>query len=306
MSCLTLKLLLVGTLTVWTHSIRQRVSNVSWTSWTIREPTRVRLYFGSDLFTAHDACSDGHRAKKAKTDAAKFPGISNNRELQRLHDGSPPPWYPKQQSVWEHAIRHVSHIDLKERQSPRRFALPPVHLFWCTSEQNQRTYYYHFLILRNEFLLCTKGDLPSLTTDEWRSILGNTYWKSMWPRPNPGDAGSLNFDPLRFWIHGGPLFFGDKMSADVISGHDVASVLYCRCEVQMNTADDDEVRQTVLYHLNMSQASAEIEEMDRLQFPLDYERWSQDRQSAIADMTDMWGPIRDGGVILKFFADKKA
>jgi len=143
-------------------------------------------------------------------------------------------------------------------------------------------------------------------TEEWRSILGNTYWKFMWPRPNPGDVGSSNFDLLQFWVHGGPLFFGDQMSAEVISGRDVASVLYCRCEVKMDTADDDKVRQTVLYHLNMSQASAEIEEMDRLQFPLDYERRMQDRWSAITDMMDMWGPIRDGGVNSGFFADKKA
>ncbi len=143
-------------------------------------------------------------------------------------------------------------------------------------------------------------------TDEWQSVLGNTYWKSMWPRPNPGDAGSSNFDPAQFWIRGGPLFFGEDISAKVVSGRDVASVLYCRCEVQMDTADDDEIRQTVLYHLNMSHAYAEIKEMDRLQFGSDYTIRSQGRMSAIHGMTDMWGPIRDGGVISDFFADKKA
>ena len=203
-------------------------------------------------------------------------------------------------------MNHVSHVGLKERQAPRRFALPPVHLFWGASEQNQRTYYYHFLILRDEFARRAGGDLPGLTTEEWRSVLGNTYWKSMWPRPNPGDAGSSNFDPLQFWIHGGPLFFGDETNVQVISGCDVTSILRCRCEVQMDTADDNEVRQTVLYHLNMYQASAEIREMDLLQFPLGDKRRSQGRWSAISDMTDMWGPIRNGGVLSEFFADKKA
>src|SRR6266566_1217303 len=87
----------------------------------------------------------------------------------------------------------------------------------------------------------------------------------MWPRPNPGDAGSSNFDPAQFWIRGGPLFFGEDISAKVVSRRDMASVLYCHCEVQMNTADDDEIRQTVLYHLNMSHAYDEIKERDRLQ-----------------------------------------
>jgi len=126
--------------------------------------------------TAHDASSDGRRAKKAKSVAAQFPGASNNRELQRLHDGRlPPPWFPKQQSIWVQAMAHVSHVDLKEGQSPRRFALPPLHLFWGASEQNQRTYYYHILVLWDEFSLRTQANLPGLMTDEWWSVLGNTY-----------------------------------------------------------------------------------------------------------------------------------
>jgi hypothetical protein len=262
----------------------------------------------SVLITTHNASLDGRRAKRAKTIAAQFPGTSNNQELQRLHDGRPPPpWFPKQQSIWVRAMNHVSHVDLKEGQSPRRFALPPLHLFWGASEQNQRTYYYHLLVLRNEFSLRSEGDLPGLTTGEWRTVLGNTYWKSMWPRPTPDDAGSSNFDPLQFWIHGGPLFFGDKTNAEVTSGCNVTSVLRCRCEVQMDSADDDEVRQTVLYHLNMEHAAAEIREMDRLQFPLDYkERWMRGRRTAIEDMTDMWNPIRNSAVNSLFFADKKS
>jgi len=207
-------------------------------------------------------------------------------------------------------MNHVAHVDLKGGQSPRRFALPPLHLFWGASEQNQRTYYYHLLALRNQFSLRAEGrlgNLPGLTTAEWRSILSNTYWKSMWPNPNPGEVGSSNFNPARFWTKGGPLFFGDELSAEVVSGCDVFSRLHCRCEVQMDSADDDEVRQTVIYHLNMDHASAEIKEMDRLQFPLDFERrWNEGRLSAILDMTDMWGAFRNGGVKSGFFEDKKA
>src|SRR5258708_30470265 len=75
----------------------------------------------------------------------------------------------------------------------------------------------------------------------------------------------------------------------------------------MDTADDVEVRQTVLYHLNMDHMSAEIKEMDWLQFPMDFKRrWNQGRLSMILAMMDMWGPIRDGGVNTGFFKDKKA
>jgi hypothetical protein len=57
----------------------------------------------------------------------------------------------------------------------------------------------------------------------------------------------------------------------------------------------------------MDHVTAEIQEMDRLQFPLDFERrWNLGRCSTSHDMTDMWGPCRDGGVQPNFFADKKA
>jgi len=55
----------------------------------------------------------------------------------------------------------------------------------------------------------------------------------------------------------------------------------------------------------MDHALAEIKEMDRIQFLLDFEkRWIW-RWSAVQDMTDMWGPIRNGGMKSKFFEDKK-
>jgi hypothetical protein len=170
-------------------------------------------------------------------------------------------------------MNHVSFVNLKEGQSPRRFTLPPIHLFWGASEQNQRMYYHHLLILQNEFSLRAQGDLLGLTTEEWRSILGNTYWKSMWPRLNPGNVSSSNFNLAQFWIHGGPLFFGEKLSAEVTSGRDVSSVLPCCCEVEMDTANNVEVCQTILYHLNIDHASAKIKEIDCLQFPLDFKKW---------------------------------
>ena len=128
----------------------------------------------------------------------------------------------------------------------------------------------------------------------------------MWPRPNHGDKASSNYNTERFWIHGGPLFFGDDLSAEVASGRDVSSGLLCNCDVQMDTADDVLLRQTILYHLNINHAVAKIKELDRLQFQSKFQRWYQDRQSPILIMTDMWGPIRDGGVKLGFFEDKKA
>ncbi len=135
----------------------------------------------------------------------------------------------------------VSNVDLVGGQSPCRFTLPSVHLFWGATEQNQQTYYYHLLVLRQETSLHTLGNLPGLFTEEWRSVLSNKYWKSMWPGPKHEDVNLSNFDAVWFWIHGRPLFFGDELSPKVAHRHDLTSVMSCCCNVEMDTADDVEV-----------------------------------------------------------------
>jgi hypothetical protein len=117
----------------------------------------------------------GRRAKKAKIDMASLVQ-PNNKETRRLCDaGAAPDWFPGIQDIWVHAMNHISHLDLASKESPRRFALPPIHLFWGCEPQNQRIYYYHYLLLFNEIKNRPERDLQALTTQEWRSVLGNTY-----------------------------------------------------------------------------------------------------------------------------------
>jgi len=178
---------------------------------------RVRFYFHLSWspLMMHDV-SDGRRAKKAKTNLVKIPNTSNHPKLQQTQDTKPhPSWYPNQQCIWDHAMLHVNPFLLKEGQSPHCFALPPVHIFWGATEQNQKTFYYNFLVLRDQFSLRAQRNLPGLTIEQWRSVLGNAYWKSMWPKPAPG--GSFNFDPLQFWIHGGPLILVMSLAQQPLS-----------------------------------------------------------------------------------------
>src|SRR6266581_2816420 len=202
------------------------------------------------MIRTNDPCVAGRRAKRAKTDTASLLTQTNNRELRRLADaGAVPDWFPRIQGVWTQAVNHVSHLDLAPRGSPRRFALPPIHLFWGGEPPNQRIYYYHYLLLFNEIKNRPERDLPALTTQEWRSILGNTYWKKQWPTHDGNNL--LAFDPNVFWKFGGSLLFGDDRSADVNAGrYNPTSRLACRCDVQSTTADDTDIRQVVLYYLN--------------------------------------------------------
>ncbi|KAH8992144.1 hypothetical protein EDB86DRAFT_2830574 [Lactarius hatsudake] len=214
----------------------------------------------------------GRRAKKAKTIMASLATHPNNQELRRLTDaGAAPDWSPGIQEVWTHALNHVSYLNLASQVSPRRFAFPPVHLFWGGEPQNQRIYNHHYLVLFDEIKNRPERDLPALTTQEWRSILGNTYWKKQWPKHNGNNP--LTFDPKVFWKYRGSLFFGDEWSADVAAGwYNPTSRLSCHCDVQLATADDTDIRQVVVYHLNSFHMYEEIREMEHIQFLSTFEK----------------------------------
>ncbi|KAH9035246.1 hypothetical protein EDB85DRAFT_2143898 [Lactarius pseudohatsudake] len=247
----------------------------------------------------------GRMAKKARMSAASQIPRLESVELRRLTGaGTAPEWFPKTQDVWIHAMNHVSHLELASSASPRRFSLPPIHLFWGGNDENQRIYYYHFLVLRHEIRERPRRDLPPLTTSEWRSILGNSYWKRQLPKrdsPSP-DA---TFDPNVFWKYGGPLFFGDQRSVDIASGrYNITTSLPCRCDVQMTMVDDADIRQVVLYYLNSYHAFEEIKEMERIQFPTTFEKGWRGQEMYVYMIAEMWDSS-GGNTNFKFFENKK-
>ncbi|KAH8976361.1 hypothetical protein EDB86DRAFT_3097181 [Lactarius hatsudake] len=240
-----------------------------------------------DSFNPTKEVKPGRRAKRAKADVDTL--LINNPELRRLTDAGAVP---------------DCHLDLASQKSPRRFALPPVHLFWGGEPPNQRTYYYHYLLLFNEIRNRSERDLPGLTTQEWRSILGNTYWKKQWPRHDGNNP--LAFDPNVFWKYGGSLLFGDVRSADITAGrYNPTSLLSCRCDVQLATADDTDIRQVVLYNLNSFQVYEEIREIERLQFPTTFEKRWRSQYLELNQILEMWDPSGGCSVDPKFFRKKK-
>ena len=199
---------------------------------------------------------------------------------------------------------HVSHLDLASQESPCCFVLPPIHLFWGGEPENQRIYYYHYLLLFNEIKNRPERDLPALTTQEWRSILGNTYWKKQWPKHDARNPSA--FDPNMFWKYGGSLLFGGPQSADVAAGYyNPTSQLSCRCHVQLSTADDIDIRQVVLYYLNLFHMYEEIKEMVRLQFPTNFEKQWRHRTLEVNQIVEMWDPSGGSCVNADFFCNKK-
>ncbi|KAI9437866.1 hypothetical protein BJY52DRAFT_1196235 [Lactarius psammicola] len=167
------------------------------------------------------------------------------------------------------------------------------------SPLNQHIYYYHYLLLLNEIKNWPERDLPALTTQEWRSILGNTYWKKQWPIHDGNDL--LAFDPNVFWKFGGSLLFGDDWSADINVGrYNPTSRLACHCDIQLTTADDTDIRQVVLYYLNSYHVYEEIKEMERLQFPTDFKKRWRSLSIKLNQIVETWDSSRGAEVNPRF------
>ena len=101
-------------------------------------------------------------------------------------------------------MNHVGHLKLADKASHRCFTLFPIHLFWGGEPQTQRIYFYHYLLLFNEIKNRSERSLPTLSTQDWRSDLGDTYWKKQWPRPDGNNPSA--FDPDAFWKYGALVF----------------------------------------------------------------------------------------------------
>jgi hypothetical protein len=192
---------------------------------------------------------------------------------------------------------------LLPKSHPCCFILPPIHLFWGGEPQNQCIYYYHYLLLFNEIKNQPEHNLPALTTQEWRSILGNTYWKKQWPKPDRNNPSM--FDPNIFWKYSSSLLFGKQQSADVTAGcYNPTSQLACCCHVQLSTADDTDFCQVVLYYLNSFHMYVEIKEMVCLQFPTDFEKqWKH--QTYVNLIVEMWDLSGGSCINPDFFCNKK-
>ncbi|KAH9028308.1 hypothetical protein EDB85DRAFT_1892600 [Lactarius pseudohatsudake] len=226
-----------------------------------------------DSFNLTKEVKPGRRAKRAKADTDTL--LINNPELRRLTDaGAVPNWFPGIQDIWTHAMG--SHQPSRPRfakvSSPLRASSSPPLLGWNRPER----------------------DLPGLTTQEWRSILGNTYWKKQWPRHDGNNL--LAFDPNVFLEVWGLLLFGDVQSADITAGcYNPTSLLSCCCDVQLATADDTDIRQVY----------EEIREIKRLQFPTTFEKRWRSQYLELNQILEMWDPSGGCSVNPKFFRKKK-
>ncbi|KAH9167409.1 hypothetical protein EDB89DRAFT_1998092 [Lactarius sanguifluus] len=229
----------------------------------------------------------GRKAKVAKV-------TQSHLELRHLTDAAPD-WFTKPHEIWLDAMNYVKDLDFAPTVSHRRFALPPVHLFWGGSEQNQRTYYYHFFLLHQEIVSrrATERRFPGPHHPGMEvGSGGNTYWKQQWPKHDGNVSPHDNtFDPDAFWKHGGPLLFGDELSAEIAAGRfDPTSTLPCCCAVRMDTADDPDVRQAALYQLARRHLFEEIREMERLQFPDNPDNRWLFKFPTISSITRLFGP----------------
>jgi hypothetical protein len=115
---------------------------------------------------------------------------------------------------------HIDVLKMCDYGDQRAFDFPPIHLFWGPSPANQTKFYLRVLELRHELLDRFRQREVRLRGGEWRSILGDTYWKrDAMPKLEDTYQPEINpeYDPESPYVHGGALFFG-SVDDEVKSG----------------------------------------------------------------------------------------
>jgi len=72
----------------------------------------------------------------------------------------------------------------------------------------------------------------------------------------------------------------------------------------MTTCDNPDIRQVVLYYLNLFHTIEEVKEMEHSQFPGEFKRWWRQQGQVVELMVEMWDPCGCTNNF-DFFHDKK-
>ncbi|TFY56059.1 hypothetical protein EVG20_g9079 [Dentipellis fragilis] len=211
-----------------------------------------------------------HHRERQKLEklAAQPPGPSNLeiKDFHRIAQRAERPTYsPRTAMVWERAKIYIDPQRLKTTREIRRYAFPPYTMLWAGKESRQQTSYFHFLALREELAVRLRRGQGPLTFQEWKEILGDSYWKKCWPDFKAG----ITYDPEEFWKYGGRLVFGDRANDRVIAGKRCPTLrLDCECPITSSTGNDHGLRTQVIFKVSLANIRDELNQMAACQVKL--------------------------------------
>lgn len=148
------------------------------------------------------------------------------------------------------------------------FLSPPPHLFMNTTEEKCSQMLFVWTCIRKPWLSrmdrdieCTELVSWGLTTQQWREILGGTYWKFKHPKDSVP-----KFTWRKFWRYGGALIFGDEQD-DWHSMELSPKVLTSSTgRLEPSHFCDDRLKQLVLWDLALCHAQLQLDRTDEVLF----------------------------------------
>ncbi|KAI0040829.1 hypothetical protein FA95DRAFT_1576716 [Auriscalpium vulgare] len=177
-----------------------------------------------------------------------------------------PAYAPPRADIWEHAMLHA--IDLhviKEYTEPRKFDLPPVHLFWGRGEQHLSRFYLRAQQLSSSNDRRISAGQAGFTTQEWRGFLNDTYWKVNTPTMDDhfDPASDYAFNEELFYQFGSASFFTANDDQQIKSGTlTPITAMACGCLADATTFDNLDNRATFIYQLSLETFLHDLRDLD--------------------------------------------
>ncbi|KAJ7479010.1 hypothetical protein FB451DRAFT_1172133 [Mycena latifolia] len=146
------------------------------------------------------------------------------------------------------------------------FTAPPPHLFMKKGDDKESRMLFVWICIRHGWLARMDRDVEcqqvaswGLTTQQWREILGGTYWKFKHPK-----EGEHPFEWRYFWRHGGTMVLGpeekDWATVDI-------SPFFSRSStgrLELEHLGDDGVKSLIIWDLSLCLAQLQLDRADEI------------------------------------------
>lgn len=129
-------------------------------------------------------------------------------------------------------------------KAARLHLVPPIHLLWDGDEARHIHQFLRAYQLHEEIRERIRRGDRGFSTNTWKKILNDEYWKRQFPTTTP-------FSPTRFFRFGGLEFFGAQNDAVKSGGHEPIAQLSCGCKPDLQVFADDDARYCLVYKLSL-------------------------------------------------------
>ncbi|KAJ7776601.1 hypothetical protein DFH07DRAFT_766796 [Mycena maculata] len=210
------------------------------------------------------------RSSGPKAAAPSSKWYRQHQDISRIYKQTS--WVPTLVDAWEMGFQNTTYPMVHNIQLIPKckelllFLAPPPHLFMNTTEEKCRNMLFVWTCIRKPWLGRVDRDVGcrevvswGLTTQQWREILGGTYWKFKHPRTPTSE-----FSWRKFWKYGGALIFGEEQAEWDLMELSPKVITSMTGRLEPEHFSDDQLKALLMWDLTLCHAQVQLDRADEV------------------------------------------